>query len=303
MPKGDRLKLKADPEDGTTPIANLLLEAVAMSKLSGLQVRAIIYLWRQTYGWVGNDGKRLKESKITLTEWARALDCIKNRASTTLSELQNKNIIFRRQPDPWGGYYYKLNTNIASWNSNSLNISKLSECVTIAHFGTVIQNETVTHIDNSPLSENSPPKHNGTVIQNVTELLSKTATPTLYKEIINKDINKEDTLSEILKGMIEKSPYGEGIKQVFAGLTKRRGYKTPNNKGEARSIRNMLKQNYTPDQILDTWDKMKADEWWQDKELYTMSVEKQIGAKLKGSGNQQSNDKSLEGKYAHMVQK
>ncbi len=33
MPKGDKYKLKADPEDGTTPIANLFLEAVAIAKL------------------------------------------------------------------------------------------------------------------------------------------------------------------------------------------------------------------------------------------------------------------------------
>jgi len=35
MPKGDRQELKADPEDGTTPISNLLLEALAIAKLSG----------------------------------------------------------------------------------------------------------------------------------------------------------------------------------------------------------------------------------------------------------------------------
>jgi len=307
MPKGDRLKLKADPEDGTTPIANLLLEAVAMSKLSGLQVRAIIYLWRQTYGWINNDGQRLKESKITLTEWARALDCVKNRASTSLSELQDKNIIFRRQADPWGGYYYRLNTNIASWNSNSLNHSKLSECVTITHFGTVIQNGTVAEIDNSPKLENSIPNNNGTVIQNGTELLSKTESPTLYKEILNKDIKKEGSdvlekhspsneLKNTINKIIEKSPYGEGIRQVFAGLVKKRGYKTPKNQAEAKSIRNMLKEGYTPNQILDTWEKLKADDFWQGKELYMMSVEKQIGAILK------ANQVVKTGKYSHMVQ-
>ena len=47
MPKGDRIILKADPEDGTTPISNLLLEAVAMAKLSGLQKGVILYLWRR----------------------------------------------------------------------------------------------------------------------------------------------------------------------------------------------------------------------------------------------------------------
>ena len=32
MPKGDKEKLKADPEDGTTPVANLLLEALISAK-------------------------------------------------------------------------------------------------------------------------------------------------------------------------------------------------------------------------------------------------------------------------------
>ena len=34
MPKGDRERLKADPDDGTTPIANLLLEAAIMAKVT-----------------------------------------------------------------------------------------------------------------------------------------------------------------------------------------------------------------------------------------------------------------------------
>jgi len=109
MPKGDRLKLKADPEDGTTPIANLLLEAVAMAKISGLQKGAIIYLWRQTYGWVGKDGKRLKEAMITLSEWKKALDRDKSHIAKALTALQDMNIISRRQTEQWGGYYYSLN--------------------------------------------------------------------------------------------------------------------------------------------------------------------------------------------------
>ena len=143
MPKGDRLKLKADPEDGTTPIANILLEAVAMARISGLQKGAIIYLWRRTYGWIDNDGERKKEDKITLTEWCRALDKTKSRVSTALTELENKNIIIRRQGDNWGGYFYQLNTNISSWNSDSINLARLSEVVTVVTFGTVAQNGTV----------------------------------------------------------------------------------------------------------------------------------------------------------------
>jgi len=98
MPKGDRLKLKADPEDGTTPIANLLLEAVAMAKITGLQKGAILYLWRRTYGWV-EDGQRVKERKITLTEWKNALDSSPSRLSKALSSLETSNIIERRMAD------------------------------------------------------------------------------------------------------------------------------------------------------------------------------------------------------------
>ena len=141
MPKGDRLKLKADPEDGTTPIANLLLEAVAMAKISGLQKGAILYLWRRTYGWVEN-GHRIKERKITLTEWKNALDSSASRLSKALSDLDEHNIIHRHTADAWGGYYYQINTNIATWNRNCINLAKLAEEIGIDTFTTVDQNAT-----------------------------------------------------------------------------------------------------------------------------------------------------------------
>ena len=37
MAKGDRQKLKADCEDGYTRVANLILEALALAKLNGVQ--------------------------------------------------------------------------------------------------------------------------------------------------------------------------------------------------------------------------------------------------------------------------
>jgi len=291
MPKGDRLKLKADPEDGTTPIANLLLEAVAMVKLSGLQKGAIIFLWRKTYGWVDKkNGKRLKEAKIGLTEWARALDSSNSRLSRTLSELQDKGIIKRRIADTWGGYYYSLNTNVKSWNSDCINLVKLSEIVGVPDFATVDQNATVDKTDNSCGKDNScpngqqlretttpspTPKKGGvakltTVDQNDTQQLTKTTHPTLYKETLKKDIKKEDD-----KNL--SSPLGIKVKEVFARLDKLRGYRPPKRKAEAASIIRMLK-DYTPDQIIKAWEILKQDKFWCDKELFMMSVETQIGA-------------------------
>jgi len=285
MPKGDRLKLKADPEDGTTPIANLLLEAVAMAKISGLQKGAVLYLWRRTYGWV-EDGKRLKERKISLTEWKKSLDSSASRCSKALSDLEEHNIIHRRMADPWGGYYYQINTMIASWNQNCISIAKLAEQIGINDFATVDQNATVANIDNSYPKQhsgemdNSYPKKNATVDQNDTQQLTKTTLPTLYKERLNKDKER----GEVFKKP-SLSPYGEGTKKVFDGLKERRGYKTNKNNAEAKSIRNMLKDNYTPGQILGAWDYIKRDKFYDDKELFMMTVEGQIGAVLKRKGN------------------
>ena len=185
MPKGDRQKLKADPADGTTPIANIILEAIAMAKLSGLQRGALIHLCRETYGWV-IDGKRLKEKKITLKQWEYALDASKSRISIALKELEEKNIIHRRVADQWGGYYYSLNTDISKWNSHTLNIARLAEIVTVAHFGTIKDKAIVKEKQTVAQNDNSLPLNNGTVAQNETEQLPKTEPPTLYKEILKK---------------------------------------------------------------------------------------------------------------------
>jgi len=277
MPKGDKLKLKADPEDGTTPIANLLLEAVAMAKLSGLQKGAIIYLWRCTYGWVGEDGKRRKEAKVSLSEWARALDSASSRLSHALSELEDKSIINRRMADAWGGYYYSLNTTVANWNSNCLNLAKLAERVGVADFGSIDENAIPPQNVNSCETDNSSPKQQSTVDENAREQLPKTQPPTLYKERLKKDIKKE--------GLKISSPFGEDVAKVFFELDRTRGYRpSVKRKAEAASIIRMLKSGYKPGQILEVWQKLKRDKFWQDKELFMMSVESQIGAMVKGNG-------------------
>jgi phage replication O-like protein O len=192
MPKGDRQRLKADPEDGTTPVANLLLEAVAMAKLSGQEKGAILCLWRQTYGWAEPNKKRRKECKFTLSDWGKALDITRFRASDVLANLVAKNVIFRRTADQWGGYYYRLNTNIAAWNSNTINLAKLAESVKIADFGDVIPDATV--IPQNTVTADDTVTKEGTVRQKNTEQLRKTVTPqlqrtthpTLYKEILKK---------------------------------------------------------------------------------------------------------------------
>jgi len=90
------------------------------------------------------------------------------------------------------------------------------------------------------------------------------------------------------------SPIGLKIKEVFERVDKLRGYRPPKRKAEAASIIRMLK-TYTPDQIIETWQKLKEDKFWQTKELFMMSVESQIGAVVNNESGKP------EGKYNHMV--
>lgn len=125
MPKGDREKLKADPEDGTTPVANLLVTALAIAKLTSKEKSAILFLWRRTYGWHEN-GTRFKEVKISFQDWNKVLGIDNAHTSTLLATLVKKRILLRRYYGPTGekevrGYYYALNTKCSEWSDSCLN--------------------------------------------------------------------------------------------------------------------------------------------------------------------------------------
>ena len=129
MPKGDREILKADPEDGTTPIANLLLEALVIAKLTSKERAAVLFLIRRTYGWQIN-GNRLKTATIPLSTWTKVLQFSEaTRASKVLASLERKKVLFRRWIGPGKGYVYSINTRVALWD-NCLNVQLLSEITT-----------------------------------------------------------------------------------------------------------------------------------------------------------------------------
>ena len=195
MPKGDRLLLKADPLDGTTPVSNLLLEATAMSKLSGLEKGAILYLWRQTYGWQNGEG-RLKEREIPLEEWQLALNTTKPMASTILKKLSEKRVISRIPLGTGKGYRYTMNTHINEWNHNCLNTELLREYITVTQ------------------------NHNGTVTQTRNPHKASLHSP---KEILNKYKEKDSTGKEdnVIKNIPErdqkffKGKYGHMVQTTY----------------------------------------------------------------------------------------
>lgn len=126
MPKGDKDILKADPEDGTTPIANLLLEALAIAKLTGKEKGIILYLWRRTYGWERN-GKRLKEKAISLSDFGKVCNVDTATSSKLLAGLVKKNILKREFAGAGKGYTYSMNTRVGEWDKGCINHQLLKE--------------------------------------------------------------------------------------------------------------------------------------------------------------------------------
>jgi len=126
MPKGDKDILKADPEDGTTPIANLLLEALAIAKLTGKEKGIVLYLWRRTYGW-DKEGKRLKERAISLSEFGKVCNSDNATISKLLSSLVRKNVLKREFAGPGKGYSYTMNTRVGEWDKCCINHQLLKE--------------------------------------------------------------------------------------------------------------------------------------------------------------------------------
>ncbi len=133
---------------------------------------------------------------------------------------------------------------------------------------------------------------------------------------LSHEFPNDEIFGTVIRGMVQRlkqgeipprkmpqvatSQLGEGVRQVFSEIDKIRGYRPPKRNAEAASILRMLKKDFTPEQIIESWQKLKKDKFWQDKELYCMSLENQIGAMT----NKQSVKRDYsKGKYAHLVRR
>ena len=205
MPKGDKYLLKADPEDGTTPIAHLLLEAIAVAKLSGNEKGVLAYLWRNTYGW-NFSGTRLKSKPISIPEWQEVL-AIKDKGqiSRLLKGLQNKHIITREFCGAGKGYIYSTNTHIYEWNSGCLDTERLKRVGKltddyIIKSQQLIKTSTVDKIVNS------------TVDKIVNSTVDKIVNPIMPSKEILKEILKETSKESKKSNKYTKGQYGHLIK-------------------------------------------------------------------------------------------
>jgi phage replication O-like protein O len=195
VPKEDRQKLKADPDDGVTRVANLLLEALAMARLTGMEKGAILYLWRRTYGWHDPQHPRMqiKERHIGLNEWTKWLHCSKPFASEILSKLTKHNIIIQKSNGQGKGYIYSMNTYISQWNGNCIDKEHLHRCITVTQQDNSYTNDTitVTQQDNRTVIQGD----NRVLHNSVISVTQQDNTSVLVKERIKESILKKSSTS------------------------------------------------------------------------------------------------------------
>ncbi len=98
--------------------------------------------------------------------------------------------------------------------------------------------------------------------------------------------------SESIKNIVKDLPslkkipseYMPAVRQIWAGLKKRRNDYNPGKaSAETLAMVDMLKQHFTPENILGAWDELKGG-WYSDKELFMMTVKTQIGALRREGG-------------------
>ena len=102
------------------------------------------------------------------------------------------------------------------------------------------------------------------------------------------------------------TPIGEQVKEVFYEIDKLRGYRPPKRNAEAASIQRMIRKGYNSKQIIACWNTLKQDKFWDNKELFLMTVESQIGAMTNKVNDKKpfvDPDKYIKGRYGHMVQR
>jgi len=97
-------------ENGYTPIANEILEKIAIQPLNGTQFRILLVVWRYTYGY------SRKEHELSETFISRATSIHKKQIQRELMELINFRIItVEKQPTFNSSRIISFNKDYDSW--------------------------------------------------------------------------------------------------------------------------------------------------------------------------------------------
>ena len=220
--------LKAELEDGYGRVANLLLEALSMSKLNGKQMSICLFIIRRTYSW----GK--KSDEITLKEFALACDSSETYMSKQLKQLIEWKVIKRKNYSPGKIPEYEINTRVDEWDKGCLNIQGLNENIrqglynqarvplnkrTRVDQGQAIENTDVEGCSKENIKENI--KKDIITTTNINNQLSETGNNDPVADMDADSIQQDDLVAPIGAGPTKQVNPVQKIERVYLQIRKR----------------------------------------------------------------------------------
>jgi len=244
------------PENGTCPVANELVEALCRVNLSGYEGRVIWALIRKTYGW------HKTCDVISFSQFERLTNLDRRHIARALSQLEQHNMITRHRVGQ--KVSYAVQKDYDQW-------SPLPIEATVRHEPLPIEATAATIADsgNRPLP-----------IQATEPLPIQVTTKTINNTIQNKTLTHRPAKPS--KEPTTKAPPDPRVTEVMQSLEAKQGYKFAHYAQEAREVKRALVMSYTPEQIIGCWERLKSESFWKGKALPLAQVVKNLGEHVKG---------------------
>ena len=149
-------------ENGFTPIANEILEALVKAGLLGSELALVLFVIRKTYGW------KKKHDIISLTQFEKGTGLSRPTVVKTLKNVLTKNLLVKT-PLPSKKWAWSFNKNYETWVVKASLLVK-SKGVYSKHALTETGKDALTH------------KRNKETIQKDVSKMLKKYKPTFLKE-------------------------------------------------------------------------------------------------------------------------
>lgn len=267
------------PDNGYIRIANELAEALARLNLSAYESRILWCIFRKTYGW------NKKSDVISYSQFEDTTGMDRRHIGRAIRSLAERKIIWLIHKGA-ATVEYGIQKNYMLWEG--LLPKEATDKAEVLPIQAMLEPE--------PLPKEAIATKKEVLPKEAMEVLPKEATEVLPKEATTKDnikTIKDNTLSKdnapsfdgVSQKEIDKKILYENTKLVFEGLKKKRGINSPAANAEAVAIRWMLNNEFSVDDILTAYDKLKQDSFWEAKFLHMQTVRKEINDVLKSGGN------------------
>ena len=105
-------------ENGFTPIAHEIMEALMKINLSPAESRVLWFIFRKTYGW----GK--KSDRIALSQFSKATGLKRQNVQRALKALSSKSMITVIRSDDRKPLTYRFQKDYSEWSLSSVPITE-----------------------------------------------------------------------------------------------------------------------------------------------------------------------------------